>query len=445
MRANSVTETNDWDAAPGGPEVSVAVRGLAAGGAMVGRVVGPEDADALGMTAFVPFAAPGETVRARVVKRAQRYLEAELTAVGEPSPGRVEPPCPYFGTCGGCDLQHLSYEAQLAAKKDMVVGAFRVGKFDEETLARIGDVVPSPPYEYRQRVTLHISKGRAGYYRRRSRRLLPVTACPISVPAIGAKLADALELGAISDGELILDAGNNGVFATLYTEKVEAGDRRDLLRWLRSRFDGGVVVVGGKVTDTFGADAVERPLEGVAPDFRMAVGEFAQSNATINTSLVRKVVSVAEETGAATACDLYAGSGNFAFPLAARGLPTVAVEESAALVNAGRAEAARLGLDETLKFQQTTVERFLLREPPQADLVIADPPRGGLEKLAPRFDFSPHLILISCDLASAVRDLRELTATGWRVLEILPHDMFAQTGHVELLTRLTRTTPSPTG
>lgn len=430
----------DWELPPSGPEVTVTVRGLAAGGSMVGRVTVAEnlETELVGMTAFVPFAAPGEDVRVRVAKRAPRYLEGELIAPVEPSSDRVTPPCPYFGTCGGCDLQHLNYETQIAAKKEMVVGAFRAGKLGDEILEKITDVVPSPPYEYRQRVTLHISKGRAGYYRRRSRRLLPVNTCPISVPAIQAKLADTLELGAVSDGELVLDAGENGVFATLYTEKVAPEDRRDLIRWMRSRFSGGVIVVSGKVMESFGDPTVQRPLEGISDLFHMAVGEFAQSNATINAALIRKVLSVATETGATTACDLYAGSGNFAVPLAARGIPTVAVEESAALVNAGREEVTRLGLDDHLKFQQSTVERFILREPPAVDLVIADPPRSGLEKLAPRFDFSPHLILISCDLASAVRDIRELCLTGWRVEEVIPHDMFPQTGHIELLTRLTR-------
>ena len=432
-------------------EVQVRFHGIAVGGAAVGKVTGgPEEPEMVGMTAFVPFAAPGETARVRVVRRHPRYLDGELIAVEEAAPEqpRAEPRCPYFGTCGGCDIQHLTYPAQLASKEEMVRGAFRTGGH-ADIVDRITPVTPGPPYHYRRRVTLHVDqKGNVGYYRRRSHTLLPVDTCPISVPEIDGLLGSGFHLsGLVPVGvkmELAVEAGENGLFGVLRADRIlRVAAVTALVERLKGRFAGGAVEAGGGIVAQFGEETVLRRMAADIEVMHATPGIFAQVNAAVNEKLVEAVCAFARESGAQSAFDLYSGAGNFALPLAAMGLSAVAaVESEPALAASARAEAKRRGLSERMTVVENTVERFLARrrkeEGLNADFVVADPPRTGLGNLATRFDFGRSLALISCDLASAARDLRALRGIGWVVESVTPFDMFAQTAHVELLTRLRR-------
>jgi SAM-dependent methyltransferases related to tRNA (uracil-5-)-methyltransferase len=445
----------DGVAAAAQADVEVRFRGVATGGAAVGRVTGPEDSPHVGMTAFVPFAAPGEAATVRVSRLHARYLDGELVSLQEASPERAKPRCPYFGTCGGCDLQHMTYAAQLSAKRDMVVGALRTALGGPEAAdALVAPVTSGLPYGYRRRVTLHLGPdGSMGYYRRRSHDLLPVKTCPISVEPIDALLGSDFTLeGLLPQGiraELALEAGENGLFGVLRADRpLRVADVNTLVERMRAHFAGGAVEAGGGIVAQFGEETVLRRIAADVAVMHATPGIFGQVNAAVNEALVEAVCAVARDTGAQTAYDLYAGAGNFALPLAAMGLRAVAAVESApALAASGRAEAQRRGLADRLTFVENTVERFLARRERRgergaagldADLIVADPPRAGLGRLTSRFDFGRDLLLISCDLASAARDLTALKSGGWRVARVTPFDMFAQTAHVELLTHLRR-------
>ncbi|GAB4462713.1 MAG: 23S rRNA (uracil(1939)-C(5))-methyltransferase RlmD [Armatimonadaceae bacterium] len=403
-------------------------RGLATGGTTAARVVGPEGAEQVGMTAFVPFLVPGETARAAIRKQSKRFLEAEVVEVQELSTDRVEPFCPYFGACGGCDLQHMTYEAQLREKGAMVQGAFRAGGFSEEVLELIASVVGGNPREYRRRVALHVQNdGSIGYFRRRSHNLLPVADCPVAVPKIREFLQSEPRLPAgFGEGTLYLEATTDQIFGSLRLSDRPTQSTVPLLNVLESWFSGASVDLG-RPTGEEAFEWSETP--------RIA-GEFSQANATVNEWLVETVQRLARKTGAKGAYDLYAGAGNFGLPLAAEEIETVAVEVSPALTTAGRQAARQRGLLPKIRFRTGTVEDFLEEDPEPVDFVIADPPRSGLGKLAERFTFSEQLVLISCHLPSAVRDLKTLTDAGWQIVAIIPFDMFAQTTHIELLTHL---------
>lgn len=152
--------------------------------ALGGKGVGRAD----GKAVFVPFVIDGETVQVRVLREHKKFTEAELETVLLRSPHRVEPPCPYFGSCGGCAYQHIDYAHQLALKSRQI----------EQTLARIGGfsapvrpIIPSPiPYEYRNRITVHAREGTIGFFQRESNRLLDIERCPISSPQVNARLAE---------------------------------------------------------------------------------------------------------------------------------------------------------------------------------------------------------------------------------------------------------------
>lgn len=160
--------------------IELAITDVALGGKGVGR--------SDGKAVFVPYSIDGETVRVRVVRERKKFTDAELDTVLLSSPHRVEPRCPYFGSCGGCAYQHIAYEHQLALKSRQI----------EQTLARIGGIstpvrpiIPSPiPYEYRNRITVHAREGAIGFFQRESNRLLDIERCPISSLKVNARLAE---------------------------------------------------------------------------------------------------------------------------------------------------------------------------------------------------------------------------------------------------------------
>jgi 23S rRNA (uracil1939-C5)-methyltransferase len=153
---------------------------IALGGKGVGRIEGK--------AVFVPYVIDGETVSVGIARERRKFIEAELKNVQVASSHRVEPPCPYFGRCGGCVYQHIDYAHQLVIKTRQV----------QQTLARIGGIsapvrpiIPSPlPYEYRNRITVHVRDGVIGFFRRESNTLLDIERCPISSPQVNASLAE---------------------------------------------------------------------------------------------------------------------------------------------------------------------------------------------------------------------------------------------------------------
>ena len=403
--------------------VSVAFHGIAVGGEAVGKVVGPEGDERIGMTAFAPFGTPGATQEVTVTKAHKRHLEAAL--VSPPLPGENET-CRHYTICGGCDLQHLPYEAQLAAKKALVEGTFKTRGLAD---VPVRDVVASAPWNYRKRVALHVNGiGSIGYRPRKSHEILTPKACPIADVQIQAFLKKGFKFDAIlpHGGTLYLEVGDDGrLYAMLRTGMLDKEGMHKCAEALDDRVAGGVVEVAKNSEIRFGD-----------VDLHPTLGSFSQANAEVNAKLVKTVCDKA--AGAQTALDLYAGAGNFAFALAASGLGVSAVESDIALIAAGRAEAQAKGVSERVQFFQQRVEKFLAGTPTPVEYLVCDPPRSGLENLAAKLTFAPRMALVSCDLAAGVRDLNALKEIGWEIEEAIPFDMFPQTAHVELLTVLRR-------
>ena len=422
---------------PDNTPLAVSITGIATGGAAVGRVVGPEGSERIGMAAFVAYAAPGETVTVRPSKIWTKHLEADLLSIETVSPDRVDAPCRHFTACGGCHLQHLTPAAQRDARRKMVVDALRAGGL-ADLCERVVETIAGPDFGYRQRATLHVDThdGRAGYYGRRSHELLVPTACPVLRPRLEDAIKEPIVLGPLApcdSADLAIEEGADGVFAVLrLSHPLPSGRLRDIVAVLESRFAGGAVQCRGRVPYRFGSQEVRRTVDDV--ETVSPPGVFAQANPFANEALIAHVKSVAE--GARTACDLYAGSGNFTFPLAASGRATLAVESDPELAASGRAEAARRGIP--VRFVEERVEKYVRRSPSPVDFLLADPPRAGLDKAASHLGFAKTMVLVSCHVPAAVRDIKALVADGWVVREVVPFDMFPQTGHVEIATTLER-------
>jgi 23S rRNA (uracil1939-C5)-methyltransferase len=384
---------------------------------------------------FVPFAAPGDRVRARVVERRRDWLRAEIHDLLAAGPERTAPRCPVFGRCGGCQWQHVTPGAQLAAKAAVVA----------EQLARIGglrdvDVRPlraaPAAWHYRARITLRAEGRRLGLQGARSRELVEITECAIADPVLVAALdaargwAAAVRTAPVRvtlarvPGGVVLAA----VLGTPPTPVDIAATERILAADARVR---GAILAGGGVRHTVGDPHLRVRVE---PDLALEVpaDAFTQVHPDANLLLVATVLELGELRAGVRALDLYCGAGNFTLPLARRGVHVTGIDRAEVAVDAARANAARLGLSPV--FVCDAVGPALARLPPSPlDLVVLDPPRAGAAEvtgpLAARR--AARLLYVSCDPATLARDARTLVGRGYRLGRVQPVDLFPQTYHVE--------------
>ncbi|MGA9995643.1 MAG: class I SAM-dependent RNA methyltransferase [Pyrinomonadaceae bacterium] len=374
-------------------------------------------AHAEGRTLLVSLAAPGDRLHVRVTETRGKVSFASIVEIIEASPERVEPPCPYFGRCGGCDFQQLSYEAQLNAKVSII----------KDCLRRIAHleppeeipITPSPiAWQYRSRAQWQYDSrtGRLGYFERSSHRVCDVAHCPVLVPALQdafkdlrAQIDARASLPETTEFEAV--AGENG--ASVWPSLSVETDAREVWR----------VIAGER--------------------YRFSARGFFQ----INHELLGPLVSAATgEARGDTAIDLYCGAGLFTLPLARRFSRIVAVEADATAIHYAQRNLADAQLSNT----QTHCARVSdwLNENAQklapVDLALLDPPRAGAEQgaIAGIISLRPRRIAyISCDPATLARDLKELTASNYRLDTIAAFDMFPQTHHVETVAHLSSLCP----
>jgi 23S rRNA (uracil1939-C5)-methyltransferase/tRNA (uracil-5-)-methyltransferase len=377
---------------------------------------------------MVPFALPGERVRARVFRNHKNYSEADLVEILQASPDRVaEPPCPLFGRCGGCQYQHLAYPAQLEWKRRQV----------EELLKHmagiefpVSPVVGSPKeFGYRSKITPHFHPPRPGAdpaelpigFLRQGTRLdiVDVPACPIATTAINAELS----------------AARGRVRA-----KAAAGD------YAR----GGTLLLreaSGQVTTDYDAvvtESVADPERPEAPPLRLKflARDFFQNNPFILPAFTAYVRGRAASGGARYLVDAYCGSGLFALA-AARSFERVeGVEISESSVAFARKNAETNGIaNAAFRAGDASAIFAGLDLPGVETAVIIDPPRKGCDEafLSQLFGYGPRTVVyVSCDPATQMRDLRAFSAAGFGVRSVRPFDLFPQTRHLECVVTLGR-------
>jgi 23S rRNA (uracil1939-C5)-methyltransferase len=363
-----------------------------------------------GRVVLAPFVLPGETARLNVGED----IHADLIEVTAPAPERVEPPCPLFTRCGGCQYQHAPYQFQLARKVDILREQLRrVGKIDYT--AEI-ETISGPPLNYRNRAQFRIADGRIGYLAARSHTLVPVTSeCPISSPRMNQALAEMR--ARLPDPRFprfvhSLEIFTNEVDLQVNVLEADRPVARSFYDWCGSK-------VAIDYATSFGT-------------FRVSPRSFFQ----VNRFLVEPLVDAALHGAAGeTALDLYAGVGLFALPMARRFKSVTAVEAGSDAARDLEVNAQRAGV--ALGIERARVEDFLPRLNTPPDFVLADPPRAGLGKqvvaqlvrLAP-----PRLTIVSCDPATLARDVAALT--GYKIEHLILVDLFPQTYHLETIAHL---------
>ncbi|MCK6598983.1 MAG: class I SAM-dependent RNA methyltransferase [Bdellovibrionaceae bacterium] len=353
---------------------------------------------------FIPFSAPGDTLRVKVTRVTKSFCEGEIVEILKASSLRAQAPCSYYGQCGGCNFQHLIYENQLRIKTDLV-------KETLERFLKISDLnfkesVPSPKhFNYRNRIQLHTQENTIGFHKRKTHEILDIKECLIAEEPLNYFLSSN------SDKLKSLGSSKESLF----------------------------------LTPDFGVDYRSETEDSESFAF------FSQVNRFQNENLIKTVVnlfSVIPNDPKIRFFDLYAGSGNFSFPmlLAKNKSPVMAVELSPELVKIGNLKKKESHYKQQITFINTSVEYFLSQVSVlPKDQILLDPPRTGCHQSTIEIlgaQKRDKIVYVSCNYVTLARDLALLktTAEGWGLkldLQSLQcFDMFPQTDHIEVVVEL---------
>lgn len=435
-----------------------------------------DDGDGLGRVGnyvvFVPRAMAGERVRARITSAGRKHGRGELVQVLEPSAERVAPACPHFGSCGGCQLQHMSYPAQLEVKRVRIARALGHALGREIEVPPL--LAPPEPWGQRTKVVLHVERRpsgyRAGLYGRRSRTLVPLDECPaahgeafalaraalqtcerLRVPAydprsgegslrgvlvratstnqLGVVLISATEHvpqeRAVTDAVAALGA------TSVWVNHLPAPRREDL----PTRVDAyePMHLLGPRTRHLHGPEQLTEELRGTR--YEVSPTAFFQTSRFGAEELVRLVEEMAQPVAGMRVVDAYCGSGLFALALAGRAASVVGIEDDAAAVADAERAAATQGLA-NVRFLAGPTQRLLPSlAATRPDVVILDPPRSGcppgvLETVA-KVLRPARVVYVACDVDALARDAATLEQHEFALRSLQPLDMFPCTHHIE--------------
>lgn len=376
--------------------------------AFEGASIGRSD----GRVIFADYGIPEETVTVAIERQRRSFYEGRVTGVHEAHPARVEPPCPYFGRCGGCQWQHIDYAHQLELKRHVVSEQLRrIGKFED---APISPVVPSErPFGYRNNARFSTDEeGSLGFISRgpEGRQFMRIDECMIMHPRINETLAKL-----------------QGHGAGLHQVVIRYGENTDEMLIQPDLGDRQTDVPSGQ---EHYADALH------GHRFQISPSSFFQTNTKQAEQLISLVIERLELTGQEVVVDAYAGVGTFAALLAPHTRKVIAIEEAPSARK--DAEVCLAGI-ENVEYLLGKVEHLLGDIEEEPDAVILDPPRAGCHKrtLKALLDYRPRqLIYVSCNPATLARDLRILVDGGYTLHDVTPIDMFPQTYHIETVSTL---------
>jgi 23S rRNA (uracil1939-C5)-methyltransferase len=450
--------------------VQLTIEKLIYGGDGLARVPASGD-ERRGKTVFVPYVLPGELVEATAVEERKGYTRAELVEVLQPSTARVDPVCPYYGKCGGCQYQHSNYTAQLEDKRQIL----------QETILRGSklalpfiEVHSGEPYGFRNRTRMKIvvdPEFALGYYRHGSHELEAVRQCPISSPLINRAIAllwemapEAADYASLREVQFFANHNDSELLVELFihhaTTPVLLAKFAKAMRERMPEIAGVAVFASGSTVSAFGKAADDELedgnleasrrlsragvpyIEGSASmvynvgshGYRVSAGSFFQTNRFLAEKLVELVT--ANRTGRA-ALDLYAGVGLFTLPMSHHFERITSVEIAQNSYDDLAANAAVPHIQAV----HSTTEDYVNAARGRWDYAIVDPPRAGLgERVAKALAglSIPRLTYVSCDPATLSRDLVTLLAAGYRVEDAHLVDLFPQTYHMETVLHLAR-------
>ena len=421
-----------------------------------------------GAVVFVPRAVRGETVDLRITKVMKTAAAGEIVKIHRPSPERTAPECPYYGRCGGCDFQHLTYTEELWAKRKRVQDALtRIGGTDLQVEEILG---AKNPTHYRNKSQYPVgADGSIGFFQARSHRVVPIERCLIQselsdktaqavaswmkrykVPAYdettGKGLIRHVYVRVNRAGESLCCVVANGRQVPREPELaalVRSAAPRTVGVVLNTNTRRGNVILGEKYRTIWGQDFLMDTLCGLS--FKLSVPSFYQVNRDQAEVLYGKALEYAGLTGQETVLDLYCGTGTITLCLAAKAGRAIGAEIVAPAIRDARENAARNGVENVEFFcgDASDVAAKLEREGLRPDVVSVDPPRKGLapEVIESVAAMGPaRVVYVSCDPATLGRDVKRFAQLGYQAVRACAVDMFPGTRHVETVVLLSRET-----
>ena len=422
-----------------------------------------------GRVVFVPYTIQGERWRVRLEKVNKNVAWGRGVELLLPSPMRLQPDCPLFGKCGGCQFRHMRYEEELRAKGQRIADALeRVGHVKLDLPPVLGTERPD---RYRNKVQFPVSQGKqglaVGYYRPRSHDVLDAPDCPLQPEAVtrlraafkgwmeahrvppysegtGRGLIRHLYVRASSRGESLVCVVANG-------DSLPNGSAlADALRQAEPGLAGVVlntntrdtnVILGDRYDTLWGRDWLEEDLCQLT--FRLSVPSFFQINRDQTERLYRTALDFAQLTGSETVLDLYCGIGTISLALAKQAGRVIGAELVPQAIEDARENARRNGITNAEFFcgDAGAVARRLAEEGVRPQVVCVDPPRKGLAPEVPAIlaGMAPdRMVYVSCDPATLARDTDRFRALGYRPVKAQGVDLFPRTAHVETIVLLQR-------
>lgn len=424
-----------------------------------------------GYALFIPGALPGERVSVQVLKTKKGYGYGKLIEIKEASPERVAPPCYIYDQCGGCQLQHLSYNGQLDYKRRVVA----------DVLERIGGLKNVPvhptkgmdePWRYRNKVQVPVATENgeliAGFYKKRSHDIVDMDTCIITEEKIDEIVQTIKEIAKETGIPIYKEKSNKGVLrhitarigqktgevmVVLVTRTEELPFRKVFLNKISEAYPEVKSIVQninskranaiyGALTKTlWGRDVIYDSIGDVK--FAISARSFYQINPSQTKVLYDQALSYADLTGEETVIDAYCGIGTISLFLAKHAKKVYGVEIVPEAIEDAKANAELNGLNNvTFKVgeAETVIPDWYEKKGIQADVMVVDPPRKGCEEalLETMLKMKPkRIVYVSCNPATLARDLKVLEAGGYETKEVQPVDMFPQTTHVECVAKLT--------
>jgi 23S rRNA (uracil1939-C5)-methyltransferase len=407
------------------------------------------DGTQAGKAIFVAGALPGERVMAKQTAKSRHFDEAVAVEVLQPSPDRVEPRCPHFGTCGGCVLQHLAEDKQILSKQQVLI----------DNLQRIGHVQPgtllSPltdaAWGYRRKGRLSVrrvekkDKTLVGFRESDPRFVADLSACYTVIPQIGEKLGAISALVDTMDGrsdipQIEFIAGDATV-ALVFRHLQPLSDRdRDALVSFAKAHDFAVFLQPGGVDSVQALWPQDPPLAFALPRWNIELKfrplDFIQVNAGLNQTMIAKTLELLDVQPEDRVLDLFCGLGNFTLPLARLVREVVGVEGEAGLVSRARENAEHNALN-NVNFHAADLAQDLSGLPWMRagfDKLLLDPPRSGADAVLKQLPLKglKRIVYVSCHPGSLARDAGYLVNDrGWKLKTAGVMDMFPHTAHVE--------------
>lgn len=413
-----------------------------------------------GKVCFVPLSCPGDELSLQITAQKKSYSTASISEIIKESPSRTTPLCSIFGTCGGCNWQHISYPAQLEHKRNILAETLWRG-------ARVqGDLIDvtlpaAVQYGYRNRlqfkVSIHDGKLAIGFYRQGSHHVEDaIGGCPVAAPVINQVLDRFRRLlqsypDVKSVSQLSIDAGDCGVIAVLHLSEKVAPKSMDYFVDRSDEFGpctGLFLKMGNRSSceKVCGSSEISYYMNSEADKNRVVLtyppGGFSQVHQRQNISMLSVIRRLGAFTSAEQLLDLYCGNGNFSIPLAEDVASVVGIESSNDSIQAAEhnKEFNRVANIQFFCDDVKTALRRLVEQGASFDTVLLDPPRAGAgDAVAGIVALQPKkIIYVSCDPSTLARDCGLLSGCGYNVVRSVPIDMFPQTYHIESVTLLCR-------